>query len=220
MSNDEQYRYFDTAYRTGSDIWTHIPYYHTALEMIPPIEKDSIVLDIGSGRGLWAFKLIDYGFRVIGVDYVQSIVEKVNQDIKLLSYAERARFIHGQATDLPFADTSFSLVTDIGLFQHLPQSFWHTYLSELSRVTQSGGYVMSINLSDQTPRFLGLTPKMNNESPYEKFGVSYYFFNKEQVVGLFAQYGFSLVEHREQFFETRSDPADSLGLHFFIFQKK
>ncbi len=220
MNTNTQYSYFDTAYRTGSDIWTHIPYHQTALEMIPNIKKDSIILDVGSGRGLWAFKLIDYGFRVIGIDYVKSIVEKVNQDIKLLSYAERARFIHGQATNLPFTDSSFSLVTDIGLFQHLPEPSWHMYLSELARVVHSEGYVMSINLSDQTSRFIGLNPKLNNESPYEKFGVSYYFFNKDQVVGLFAQYGFSLIEHREQFFETRSDPADSLGLHFFVFQKK
>jgi ubiquinone/menaquinone biosynthesis C-methylase UbiE len=172
------------------------------------------------GRNVWAFKLIARGFRVIGLDYVQSIVDKVNADIKFHHYAERARFIHGTATDLPFTDSSFPLVTDIGLLQHLPESQWHTYLAELARVTQPDGYVMLINLSDQTPRFLGFTPKFENHSPYEKFGVLYHFFAQEHVEQLFAQYGFVVVNYQEHFFDTRSDPADSLGLHFFVFQKK
>jgi SAM-dependent methyltransferase len=82
-SHNLQHEYFDLAYRTGSDIWTHIPYHNLALTMLPPIPADSIVLDVGSGRGLWAFKLIDHGFRVIGLDYIQSIVDRVNADIKL-----------------------------------------------------------------------------------------------------------------------------------------
>jgi 2-polyprenyl-3-methyl-5-hydroxy-6-metoxy-1,4-benzoquinol methylase len=65
-----QHEYFDTAYRTGSDIWTHIAYHQIALDMLPTIPADSIILDVGSGRGVWAFKLIDRGFRVIGLDYV------------------------------------------------------------------------------------------------------------------------------------------------------
>jgi ubiquinone/menaquinone biosynthesis C-methylase UbiE len=220
MQPQTQHEYFDTAYRTGSDIWTHIAYHKKAIEMMPAIPPHSIVLDIGSGRGLWAFMLIDHGFRVIGIDYVQSIVDRVNADIKLHHYAQQARFIHGHATDLPFTDNSFPLVTDIGLLQHLSTADWHQYFSELARVTQPGGYVLSINLSDQTPRFLGFTPKFQNNSPYEKFGVSYYFFSKEKLEQLFASYGFTLIKHQEHFFETRSDPADTLGLHFMLLQKK
>lgn len=220
MNPKIQHEYFDLAYRTGSDIWTHINYHQIALDMMPSIPANSIILDIGSGRGLWAFKLIDRGFRVIGLDYVQSIVDHVNADIKFHHYAERARFVYGQAHDLPFTDASFPMITDIGLLQHLPESDWHGYLSELARVTQPGGYVMSVNLSDQTPRFLGFTPKFENHSPYEKFGVLYYFFSREQLEQLFAQYGFTVVTYQEHFFDTRSDPADSLGLHFFVFQKK
>lgn len=218
-SHNLQHEYFDLAYRTGSDIWTHISYHNLALTMLPPIPADSIVLDVGSGRGLWAFKLIDRGFRVIGVDYVQSIVDRVNADIKLNKYAERARFVQGSATDLPFTDNSFPLASTIGLLQHLPESDWDHHLSELARVVQPGGYVLSITLSDETPRFLGLHPKFKNESPYNKFGVSYYFFNKDQLLELFARHGFQLLSYEHRLFDTRSDPADSLGLHFCVFQK-
>lgn len=220
MTNESQYQYFDTAYRTGSDIWTHVPYHKLALDMLPAVAPNSIILDVGSGRGIWAFKLIDTGFRVIGVDYVRSIVDKVNADIKLLSYAERARFIQGDATDLPFTDASFPLVTDIGVLQHLKSDEWSQYLSELNRVVANQGYVLSVTLSAETPTFLGFHPKLNNESPYEKFGVSYYFFSIEEIANLFAQHGFMVVNQQTHFFQTQSDPGDSLGMIFTLFQKK
>ena len=208
------------AYRTGSDIWTHIPYHKTALAMIPGIPPNSIVLDIGSGRGIWAFRLIEHGLRVIGIDYVRSIVDQVNADIKLNQYGERARFVYGQATDLPFTDASFPLVTDIGMLQHMKPEEWKIYLSELRRVVAPGGYVLSVTLSDQTPRFLGFTPKMHNQSPYEKFGVSYYFFSTDALNILFKDHGFTPVDQQIHTFETRSDPADSLVLLFTLFKKQ
>jgi len=220
MTHESQHQYFDMAYRTGSDIWTHIPYHQMALDMIPAIAPNSIVLDIGSGRGVWAFKLIDHGFRVIGVDYVQSIVDRVNADIKLHSYGEKARFVVGRATDLPFTDAGFSLVTDIGVLQHLTVADWSQYLQELYRVTTPDGYILSVTLSSDTPRFLGFTPKMNNQSPYSKFGVSYYFFNPESLNPLFEQHGFKMIDQKTETFQTQSDPADSLCLLFTLFQKQ
>jgi ubiquinone/menaquinone biosynthesis C-methylase UbiE len=220
MTPESQYEYFDTSYRTGSDIWTHIAYHTTAENMLPTIAPNSIILDIGSGRGLWAFRLIDLGFRVIGLDYVQSIVDRVNADIKLHHYAERARFVHGSALDLPFTDKSFPLVTDIGVLQHLQQHEWQTYFSEITRVVADHGYVLSVTLSSDTPRFIGFTPKIQNLSPYHKFGVSYHFFSTDQINELFAGVGFSVVSQQIKFFETRSDPADLLGLIFTLYQKK
>lgn len=220
MTPESQHQYFDTAYRTGSDIWTHIPYHQIALDMIPAVTPNSIVLDIGSGRGIWAFKLIDHGFRVIGVDYVQSIVDRVNADIKLHAYGEKARFVRAEATDLPFTDESFPFVTDIGTLQHLQPEQWDAYFAELNRVLAAGGYMLSVTLSAETPRFLGFTPKMNNQSPYTKFGVSYYFFAPETLNQLFERAGFSVVAQKTEFFGTQSDPADSLAMMFTLFQKK
>ena len=77
-----QKQYFQFAYQTGSDIWTHIPYRHKAEQMLPPMELDATILDIGAGRGLWAAKLVGLGYRVLGIDYIESIVEKVNARIK------------------------------------------------------------------------------------------------------------------------------------------
>lgn len=220
MDHEHQHNYFDLAYRTGSDVWTHLPYQKTALRLLPALPADTIVLDIGSGRGVWAFALVDHGYRVIGIDYVRSIVDKVNQDIKNYANAEKVRFIHGSATDLPFTDASFQLATEIGMMQHLDTEGREKYLSEIGRVIAPGGYVLSITLSDQTPRFLGFTPKVTNNSPYEKFGVSYTFFSNDQAGQLFIDHGFQVVAQEIEFYDARTDPGESLGLLFTLAQKK
>ena len=112
-----QKQYFQFAYQTGSDIWSHIPYRYTAEQMIPRMERDSLVLDIGAGRGLWAAKLVGLGYRVLGIDYVESIVQKVNTQIKDEGYADRARFMVGNVLDIPFVDNGFDLITDIGTLE-------------------------------------------------------------------------------------------------------
>ena len=220
MDAQKQYNYFDLSYRTGSDVWTHTPYHKTALRILPSLPAGTIVLDIGSGRGIWAVKLIEQGYRVIGVDYVKSIVDKLNQDIKEYANAEKIRFIQAEATDLPFIDNSIELATEIGLMQHFDHDHQLKYVAELQRIIKPGGYVLSVNLSDQTPRYLDFTPKTKNNSPYEKFGVSYTFFSKEEVAEMFGQYGFTTIHQEIEFFDSRTDPGESLGLLFTLAQKK
>jgi ubiquinone/menaquinone biosynthesis C-methylase UbiE len=220
MNHDAQHKYFDTAYRTGSDLWTHVSYIPTILQMMPSLLPDTIILDVGAGRGVLANKFIELGYRVIGIDYVRSIVDSANQDLKINKLDTKGRFIHGTATDLPFTDSSFVMITDIGLLQHLSEQERTQYLSELSRVTQTGGYVLCVTLSSETPRYMGFTPKIQNLSPYEKFGVTYNFFSEPEINELFGQYGFSPIRQQLQTFETRTDPGDSIVLLFTLFQKK
>lgn len=220
MNNDAQHRYFDTAYRTGSDMWTHVPYIPSLLRMIPSFAPDTIILDVGAGRGILAHKLLELGYRVIGIDYVRSIVDSVNQDLKTNKLEHKGRFIHGTATDLPFTDNSFSLITEVGLLQHMTNDERNNYLAELQRVVVPGGYVMCVTLSSETPRYLGFTPKVQNLSPYEKFGVTYYFFSEGELNQLFSHYDFVPVKQETQTFETRTDPGDSIVLLFTLFQKK
>jgi SAM-dependent methyltransferase len=76
MDYSAQKNYFEIAYRTGSDVWTHIPYHHIALQVLPPLAPDAFVLDVGAGRGLWIGKLVADGNRVIGLEYINDVVKK------------------------------------------------------------------------------------------------------------------------------------------------
>ncbi|MBI5742246.1 MAG: hypothetical protein HZA25_00205, partial [Candidatus Niyogibacteria bacterium] len=55
----DQQKYFEQAYTTGSDIWTHFPYETKAAGLLEKLPQNSIILDLGSGRGTWAFELVE-----------------------------------------------------------------------------------------------------------------------------------------------------------------
>lgn len=219
MEYDAQKDFFEIAYRTGSDVWTHIPYHSTALRMVPALPKDSFVLDIGVGRGLWLHKLVAEGYRVIGLDYISDIAKKGNADLKLEGLGDRARFIHGDVLDIPFADHTFDLVTDIGVLQHLTHGQWNQYMSEIIRVARQDGYVLNVSLSKETLRFLGFSPKHSAEASFEKFDVSYYFFTNAELNELFGSHGLSLIDQRIEYFDAKTDPGDSIALVFSLYKK-
>lgn len=218
MDYSAQRNYFEIAYRTGSDVWTHIPYHHIAMQVLPPLAPDAMVLDLGAGRGLWISKLVADGNRAIGLEYIPEMVRKGNQDIKLHGFADRARFIEGDVRDIPLVDQSFDAVTDIGTVQHLDPVDWNQYASEIRRVVKPGGYVMTVVLSKETPRFLGFFPKKSIDSQFEKFNVSYYFFTKEEMNGLFESRNMVLVDQRVEYFDARTDPGDQIALLFSLYK--
>jgi len=218
MNHDAQKNYFEIAYRTGSDVWTHIPYHHVALQVLPPLAPDAMVLDVGAGRGLWIAKLVADGSRAIGLEYISDMVKRGNQDIKLQGFSDRARFIQGDVRDIPLTDHSFDAVTDIGVLQHLDPVDWNQYVHEIRRVLKQGGYVLNVSLSKETQRFLGFRPKQSAESQFEKFNVSYYFFTKEELNDLFGSVGLQIVDQRIEFFDAKTDPGDSIALVFSLYK--
>lgn len=214
-----QKQYFQFAYQTGSDIWSHIPYRSIAHSMIPTLEKDDLVLDIGAGRGLWALDLVEKGYRVLGLDYAESIVEKVNQKILQNGYSERARFMVGNATSIPFVDQGFHMATDIGTLQHITSEQWHAYATEVSRVLIAGGYYLNISLSRKTKKFLGFHPRESIDGDFTKFGVHYHFFTRQEIATIFGD-KFIAIDQRFESYDSHSDPGDKLTLVFTLMQKK
>ncbi len=219
MNSDVQKNYFELAYRTGSDVWTHIPYHSIAMRMLPPLPKDSFILDVGVGRGLWLHKLVAAGYRVIGLDYIPEIIKKGNADLKTENLGDRARFIVGDVLDIPLADNTFDCITDIGVLQHMSHGQWNQYMSEVSRVLKTGGYVLNVSLSKETGRFLGFKPKHSAEAEFEKFGVTYYFFTNTELNELFASRGMQLVDQRIEHFDARTDPDDAIALVLSLYKK-
>jgi ubiquinone/menaquinone biosynthesis C-methylase UbiE len=217
--NQAHKQFFETAYRTGSDIWSHLPYQKTALQMTPHLPQDSLILDVGSGRGLWVQKLVQMGYRLIGIDYVQLIVDRANDRIKSEGIQNRARFMVGDVCDIPLANESFDMATDIGLLQHLDPEDWKTYVNEIHRVLKKDGCFLNVSLSRHTTQFMGLHPRRENHGDFEKFGLHYYFFTEEELDTLFSK-KFIKIEQRIRYFDTRNDPEDGIALIFTLLQKK
>ena len=206
MDYSEQKNFFETAYNTGSDIWTDKLFHGKILEYLSMIPANSLTLDLGSGRGRLAFAMAEMGLRVIGIENIESLVEVANTEVRAKNLDGKIKFVLGDALDISFADTSFDAVTDIGLLQHLRPEDWAKYSSEVNRVLKPGGYVLVAALSKDTAQFYDFHPKESETSDYEKYGAHFHFFTPEELSRVFGnnfqmvkQEGLYLEKERENF---------------------
>ncbi|MFT5280663.1 MAG: ubiquinone/menaquinone biosynthesis C-methylase UbiE [Flavobacteriaceae bacterium] len=188
MKEQNLQSFWKAAYMSGSDTWTHLPYEKKALSFLSSFPEESLVLDIGSGRGTWLVSLARQKFRVIGIDYIEEIVKKANEELKERDISERARFLVGDALDIPFVDTSFDIATDIGLLQHLPRQDHTQYSREVTRVVKNNGFFLLITLSDETKEWKGKYPKEQENKTINFFDIPYNFFSKEDILKLFPDF--------------------------------
>lgn len=219
FSHEKQKRYFNFAYQTGSDIWTHIPYQYLAQTILPHLPKDSLVLDIGSGRGLWLMKLLERNYQVLGIDYVSSVVDFTNKQILEKGYLGRGKCLVADTLDIPFTEKSFPLVTDIGTFQHIYMNDWDVYVKEVHRVLKKNGYYLNVSHSSDTHQFQGFFPNTTSNCEFYKFGVYYHFFSKSKIKKIFENY-FEIIDQQVKTFESQSDPHDDIALIFTLMKKR
>ncbi|MBK5215915.1 MAG: class I SAM-dependent methyltransferase [Candidatus Pacebacteria bacterium] len=185
MKYQKHKEFFETAYRTGSDIWTHLPLKNRGEKLMEQLPKDSLILDIGSGRGLFAKKLVEAGYRVIGLDFEPNIIKKTNEDVIHWGLEGKLKFVEGDALDIPFTDNSFDGVCDFGLMENLYNDDWEQYASEISRVLKPGGFYLNTSLSSETQKFFEFFPKASEGGGFKKYDVHYHFFNKDEMKNIF-----------------------------------
>jgi len=201
-----QKKYFEQAYKTGSDMWTHIPFKLQGSTLTTRLPAEAMVLDIGAGRGLWAVKLAEMGYKVIGMDYVKWMVDKQNEEIKPRNLGGKLGFVEGDVLDISFEDGSFDAVTDFGLFQHIDPDDFEIYVSEVSRVVKPGGYLLLVELSKHTTSFLRWNPKASKENKFDQDGVVYYFFTEDEIKNMFSQ-NFEIVEQKVEYIPENANVA-------------
>ncbi len=183
--HDAQKAYFAQAYKTGTDLWSTQNFFEHITPLLKELAPQAFILDVGIGRGKMVPLLVDRGFRIIGIDVIEDIVSKVNEEIKNRHIEKSARVMTASVLDIPFANESFDAVIDIGLAQHLLQQDFATYAQEVSRVLKPGGYILSIQFAKETQKYLTWYPKSSDMNTFERDGVSYTFFTKEEHHGLY-----------------------------------
>lgn len=183
--HDAQKAYFAQAYKTGTDSWSTQQFFEYITPLLKELAPQSFILDVGIGRGKTLPFLVERGFRVIGIDVIEEIVRKVNEEIKNRHIEKSARAVTASVLDIPFANESFDAVIDIGLVQHLLPEDRETYTREVSRILKSGGYILSVQFAKETQKYLTWYPKSSDMNTFERDGVSYTFFTKEEQQGLY-----------------------------------
>ncbi len=185
MSYLEHKEHFNIAYKTGTDTWSH-PYTESeSLKLTEKLPKGALILDIGSGRGFFAKHLAELGFRVIGIDFEKEIIKKANENIKDWALEGKLKFMEGDAMNIPLTDNSFDAVCDLGLLETLYKEDWTKYENEINRVLKVGGFYLNVSLSRETQTFFEFLPKKETEGDFEKYGIHYHFFEKDEMKNIF-----------------------------------
>jgi len=212
MSYDILHKHFETAYRTGTDLWSD-----TASSMINAkalaevVPAGGIVLDLGCGRGRFAFELVKHGLRVIGLDIIPLIVKQNNEEVKRLTLEKTLRFAEGSVFDIPFAENGFEAVIDIGLLHHIRPDDFEKYVNEVARVTKKDGYLFLVELSKENNAYLSWNPKADEKNDFDYHGVPYHFFTPDEIEKIFAQH-FTVISHKVKYREDRDDEAHLVTL--------
>lgn len=110
-------------------------------------------LEVGCGRGSISSYFAYNGFDCTLIDYSASVLETARNIFAVNGH--KAKFIQGDALDMPFEDNSFDVVVSIGLLEHFQDI--QKPLLEQYRVLKPGGM------------FLGYIV------PQQHFNVQYYF---------------------------------------------
>ena len=148
-----------------------------ALATAAGISHEKRVLDVCSGMGgpaRWlAYK---YGCRVAGLDLTRSRVEGAKRLTDCVKLDRLVEFFEGDATAMPFSDSTFDVVISQEAWCHIPDK--PALLSECSRVLAPGGTIAftdivsigKLSTSDEEQLAAGMQmPRPSTIAEYEVF---------------------------------------------------
>ncbi len=109
------------------------------------IEGGESVLDVGCGTGtlLKEISRREPSARVTGLDADPAILQIASR--KLSGASAACELVHGNSTDMPFADDTFDRVVSTLFFHHLRPEDKRITIGEIMRVLRPGG---SVNIAD------------------------------------------------------------------------
>jgi demethylmenaquinone methyltransferase/2-methoxy-6-polyprenyl-1,4-benzoquinol methylase len=152
-----------------------------ALAMLS-IEDDDHVLDVGCGTGFGTEGLLEYTDNIHGLDQSRHQLQKA-----YAKFGKRGpvRFYRGDAERLPFADDTFDVVWSSGSIEYWPNPV--DALEECRRVTAPGGQVLIVG------------PDYPNNTLFQRLADAIMlFYDEREADRMFAQAGFTDVEHHIQ----------------------
>ena len=112
------------------------------------------VLDVGCGQGHWGQRLLPLmqdGAVLEGIDQERDWVSRAQERSRSLGLAERCHYCQGDATELPYEDESFDLVTCQTLLMHLADPM--AALREMLRTLKPGGTLLLAEPSNTSNQF-------------------------------------------------------------------
>lgn len=190
--------HYSHAYRAGTDSWTRSSFDHRGANLLKHLQPNALILDLGYGRGTWMLYLAKLGYRVVGIDFVSDMKERVMTYAKAEGVAGRVKCVEADVLEISAGENNFDAATDFGLFHNLYPEDWETYKNNILKVLKPKGFLLLEVYSKETQQFYDKSPKASDENRFEKFGVSYHFFTEDDVKKIFGD-TFSVIEIEHKF---------------------
>jgi ubiquinone/menaquinone biosynthesis C-methylase UbiE len=110
------------------------------------------ILDIGTGPGWLLVKLLQHAPRLqlIGLDTSDAMVAKARKNMAEAGLSDNIEIKEGNASHLPFVDTTFDTVVSTGSIHHWKDPI--EGLNEVYRVLKKGGYALMYDIVSDTPQ--------------------------------------------------------------------
>ncbi|GIW62584.1 MAG: hypothetical protein KatS3mg090_0410 [Patescibacteria group bacterium] len=100
------------------------------------------ILDVATGTGSQAFEIAKLGYEVVGIDLSPEMLKqaekKCSPDLKL-------KFLHADATSLPFSDNSFDSASISFGLHDMPYEIGIAALKEMKRVIKKKGKILIVD---------------------------------------------------------------------------
>ncbi|NJD76434.1 MAG: methyltransferase domain-containing protein [Candidatus Methanoperedens sp.] len=101
----------------------------------------SKILDVATGTGKLAFAFAKRGYDVTGIDLSEAMLKVA---IKKNKY-ENAKFVHADATNLPFKNSSFDVSCVSFALHDMPSTIREKTLKEMTRVSKPKGIIVIVD---------------------------------------------------------------------------
>ena len=122
-------------------------------------DKPQRVLDLGCGTGdltISIARLAAESVEITGLDFSLPMLERARKKADKAGLSQRVKFIHGEATQIPFPDGHYDSVGISFAFRNLtyknPPGLSH--LAEVKRVLKSGGRYVIVESSQPSNRLI------------------------------------------------------------------
>ena len=176
-----QYRWYERGV-----VQEHLKRYDFAVDHL----KGDTVLDAACGTGYGTLRLTESGCRATGIDLSMETVELAR------SRADgRATYEPGDASAMPFADSSFDTVVSFETIEHVPADRIPLALAEFARVLKGGGRLV---ISTPDRRSYSLDGPTGNQFHTQEYTLDEFvtklspYFDIDAVYGQKMSYGWTL----------------------------
>lgn len=155
---NSQKKFFETAYKTGQDVWTHgddLLYLNDFLSVLTEhLNQDARVLDLGCGRGANSIRMAKRGFRVLGLDIVPQVLQYARKEARGAAVHRKVQFRTQDFLDWKAIPKHlFEGALDRGCFHHMREADWPRYVKNLRTLLKTRALFFLVTFSDKSPCF-------------------------------------------------------------------